>query len=153
MKRISIANLLSGIGLALAVSATSGLGGCADPAATVRKVTYPPDFKYITRDELRSAMGMLARDLRRLDDALLVAGAGGRIDQQQVKRILADIDRTAGQLDAASVGSNHPFLRDQMGQFLSDVELAQAAASLDPPRYYAAGKLAGGCTNCHRINR
>lgn len=152
MKRASITALVSSLPVVMLMT-LAVLGGCADPAATVRKVTYPPDFKYVSRSELKSAMGMLARDLGRLDDALSAGESGSQVDQQQVVAILDDIDRTVRGLDAASVGTNHPFLQDRMDQFVSDVGLARTAASLEPPRYYAAGKLAGGCVNCHRVNR
>jgi hypothetical protein len=129
------------------------LTACSDPAATIRKVTYPPDFKYIERSELQSAMGTLAQQLLQLETALALSEPVQDIDQEEVKRILAEIENTAQQLDASAAGSNHPFLQDQMNQFTNDIQQARIAASLSPPRYYAAGKLAGGCVNCHRINR
>ena len=127
--------------------------GCADPAATIRTFTYPPDFKYVSGAELKSTMDALAQDLTRLDLALNAAQRSEAIDEGEVVRILAEIERTAQKLDARSVGSNHPFLEDYMGRFGDTVQQARIAASLNPPNYYLAGRVAGACVSCHKINR
>jgi hypothetical protein len=36
---------------------------------------------------------------------------------------------------------------------MSKVDKARVAASFEQPRYYFAGKVAGGCTSCHKVNR
>ena len=56
--------------LAFAVLIASELFGCADVARWVRQFTYPPDFRYIERDEVRSAMRQLAHHSRELNRLL-----------------------------------------------------------------------------------
>lgn len=52
------------------------LSGCSDAARWVRQFTYPPEFRYIERDEVRGIMRVLAahgrevNQLMRQDDAL-----------------------------------------------------------------------------------
>ena len=148
MKKITKAALC---GVTLSVFAY--LSGCADSASTLRNFTYPSDFKYVSRVELRTTMGVLAHNLNRLNNTLAIDDPTQAIEQQQVQQILSDIENAAQQLDARSVGSNHPFLQDQMGRFVDDILQARIAASLNPPNYYYAGRIAGGCVNCHQVNR
>lgn len=133
------------------------LAGCNDFAAAVRTVTYPPDFTYVSSDELQSRMQALAYQLQQLD-LVLASGQGEapelmlEIQQNVVDRLRA-IERIGGTLQAGEAGSNHPFLQDDMATFLANVTQARLAASLNPPRYYLAGRISGGCANCHRVNR
>ena len=47
------------------------ISGCNDIASMARKVTYPPDFNYVSAQEFRSRMGQLAFQLQLLDQALV----------------------------------------------------------------------------------
>jgi hypothetical protein len=128
--------------------------GCSSEfAAAVRKVTYPPDFKYVTADELRSNMHKLAFELQQLDAALLQTNNAGLEQQKQVLQNLNNIQKLATGLHAGDAGASHPFLEDGMGEFITRVQEAKVAASLEQPRYYLAGQVSGGCVNCHKINR
>jgi hypothetical protein len=40
-----------------------------------------------------------------------------------------------------------------MQDFVAKVDQARVTASLEQPRYYFAGKVSGGCTSCHKVNR
>ena len=137
----------------IVLSATIMLfSGCSDFAGAVRKITYPPDFKYVTGQELRSRMEQMAFQLQLLDQALTGSNTG-QPAQQQVLGSLRNIERISANLQAGEAGSSHPFLQDFMTEFVADVERARNAAALDPPSYYFAGRLAGGCVNCHKVNR
>ncbi|MBM4263610.1 MAG: hypothetical protein FJ145_19560 [Deltaproteobacteria bacterium] len=46
----------SGPCLLCGVLAAMQLWSCLQPARTVRQYTYPPEFRYISREELTSAM-------------------------------------------------------------------------------------------------
>ncbi len=127
--------------------------GCSDLASTVRKITYPPDFKYVSGQELRSNMHQLAFQLQQLDQALTEDDALHADQQRQVLETLRSIETISSRLLAGEAGSNHPFLYDHMSDFVNDVSQARNAASLDPPRYYLAGRVSGSCANCHQINR
>ncbi|WJG10354.1 hypothetical protein [Aliiglaciecola sp. LCG003] len=132
--------------------------GCSNQLSeSIRKVTYPPEFKYVEPAELRSNMARLAQQMRILDSALALNTEeqlnGAELQQEQVMTALHNIERIASKLQAGDAGASHPFLQDFMRDFVSKVDEARVAASLQEPRFYFAGKLAGGCVNCHKINR
>jgi len=133
----------------------SAIGGCGDSdiAAMVRKVTYPPDFKYVTGDELRSSMNQLAYQVQLLDNALAGIDSEQFTQLQLVLDALRNIEKIGSSLQAGDAGSSHPFLQDYMRDFVSDVGKARDAASLNPPNFYFAGRVSGGCLNCHKVNR
>ncbi|GAA6183122.1 MULTISPECIES: hypothetical protein [Alteromonadaceae] len=132
--------------------------GCSSQmAANLRKVTYPPDFKYVEPSQLRSDMDRLAQQMRVLEFALSQQhepqSVGFAKQQQQVLSTLQNIEKIASGLRAGDAGASHPFLQDYMRDFVSKVDNARIAASLEKPSYYLAGKVSGACTNCHSVNR
>ena len=137
----------------LLLSAILVISGCNDIAAMARKVTYPPDFNYVSEQEFRSRMDQLAFQLQLLDRALVTSNPERSIQQQQVLDALRNMERIGSSLQAGEAGSSHPFLQDFMKGFMIDVGKARTAASMDPASYYRAGRIAGGCVNCHEVNR
>lgn len=129
------------------------LAACSDFSGAFRQFNYPSDFNYVNGQELSSRMQQLAYELQQLDLAL-AAEHDERPDlQQHVVGILLDIERIGGNLEASDTRSDHPFLQDDMDTFLADVRQARVGTSLNPPRYYMAGRVSGGCVNCHRVDR
>lgn len=140
------------------IACTLLLAGCSNQfAASLRKITYPPDFKYTETNDLRSDMGKLAQQVRILDQALFEQYEETEVDKeqqrQQVLVALQKISNIAAKLEATKSGANHPFMQNYMQDFVAKVDQARVAASLEQPRYYFAGKVSGACTNCHVINR
>lgn len=129
------------------------LSSCNGFAGAMRKVTYPPDFLYISEVQLRSKIYQLAAQLSVLETTLAGDDSGAVNQQQKTLDILGEIERVGGELKATESGSNHPFLEDYMGDFVSTVTRARIAASLTPPRYYLSGRVSGACTNSHEVNR
>ena len=131
------------------------LGGCAENRTLelIRQATYPPDFNYVTGQQLQDSMDQLGYYLQQLDQALEPAERGGDVPQQDVITVLGNIERIGTNLRAGDAGSNHPFLEDHMSDFVVEVGRARIAAMGSPPSYYLAGRVAGGCVNCHRVNR
>jgi hypothetical protein len=137
------------------------LASCSSQfAASMRKVTYPPDFAYIEQGKLRSDMGRLAQQMRLLDQALIEQNSlhdqtsvDAERQRQKVLATLRNMGRIATELKAGNTGANHPFMQDHMQDFVAKVDKAKVAASLEQPRYFFAGKISGGCTNCHKVNR
>ena len=131
------------------------LTGCADNSALalIRRATYPPDFNYVTGQQLQNSMDQLGYHLQQLDQALEPTESGQNVQQQEVITVLGNIERIGTSLRAGDAGSNHPFLEDHMSDFVIEVGRARIAAMASPPSYYLAGRVAGGCVNCHRINR
>lgn len=126
-------------------------------ANKVRKVTYPPDFIYTEQGDLRTEMTQLAQQMLLLDRALVTSPEStvlaSEAQRQAVLNSLREMERIASRLKAGNAGANHPFMEDFMQEFIAKVDKARGAASIEPPRYYYAGKVSGGCTNCHKVNR
>jgi hypothetical protein len=66
--------------LLLALAACSGA-----PAKELRKVTYPPTFEYVSRDDIQTDMHALARNVAELDR--LLRPEVGAPEQAEVVRL------------------------------------------------------------------
>ena len=129
------------------------LTSCGNMTASVRDEIYPTDFNVDDGEALSSRMRQLGYELQQLDLAL-ASDYDGRTDvQQTVVSSLRQVERIAGLVRAADIPANHPFLEEDMTEFLANVREARSAAADNPPRYYMAGRISGGCVNCHRANR
>lgn len=140
------------------IMGSSTLVGCSSQfAESMRKFTYPPGFKYTQPAELRSDMAKLAQQMLLLDELLInpyeLTQDGVEGQRQQVIQVLQNMGRTASTLIEGETGGNHPFIQEHMQDFVAKVDQARIAASLQEPNYYYAGKVSGGCTNCHKVNR
>jgi hypothetical protein len=148
--------------LASACIFTLLLSACSTEfSESVRKLTYPPDFNYTKSEDVRSEMHALAQQMLLLEGALDFAPDDASTDIQvsteekrmQVLNALEGMLSAASKLQEGDQGGNHPFLQDHLNDFVSKISKAKNAASLAEPNYYYAGKVSGGCTNCHAINR
>ena len=142
----------------IALAGTIVLSGCSSPfAESMRKVTYAPEFKYTEQAVLRSDMDKLGQQMGLLEQALAKPYTETpdelEVQRKQVLDALRNMSAIASRLKTGSEGANHPFMEDYMQDFMSKVDKARVAASFEQPRYYFAGKVAGGCTNCHKVNR
>jgi hypothetical protein len=135
--------------VALAAAVVWGCGA----SETIRRVTYPPDFRYLEQHDVTSAMWTLARDVRAIKG--LLGGANGLTpaDHQEVVRLLRDMESTAAQLDPTGRRSTHPRIDRNIDAFRRDLALARQAAERDPPNYFLAGNVAGSCSYCHEGQR
>ena len=119
--------------------------GCAQ----IRKATYPNDYVYLERNQLRSKMVLLSFYLRQLDEIQL-EDSDVRGDQQQ--RILDLLNKIKG-LTAefgGGVTTNHLVIDEHIDDFKIDVSNAIRDARANPPNYYALGRLTGSCVGCHK---
>ena len=130
----------------IAVLAASVVFGCAQ----IRKLTYPRDFVYLERKELRSKMALLGLYIRHLDEALVDTSADS--DEQQ-QRVVGLLDKMAGLTAEFGSGviTNHLVIDDHIDDFKSDVNTALYDARANPPNYFAAGRLVGSCLGCHKF--
>ena len=130
---------------------SSALVACADVASVVRRHTYPPNFKYITSDQMHSAMWQLADSVHALDAVMRQPGpidAARRSDIEGRLRAMRD-STTALQSDGRP--TNHPLLSEHLDRFRRDVTLALAGVDADPPNYYLVGSVSGACLTCHSV--
>ena len=132
--------------IGLGVCMILGVTACRNGASGIRRYTYPPDFDYITPEQLQSAMWTLASQIRYLD---VLLDREDPVDQAAVVSLLAEIDVTVGRLDRGGRSRNHPVLGPHLQEFRSEVQRARLAAAATPPRYFLAGTVSGGCSHCH----
>jgi len=119
--------------------------GCAQ----IRKATYPDDYVYLDRKQLRSKMALLGLYVRQLDEVLLDSSAVSSIQQQRILDLLGKINDLTAEL-GSGVTTNHLVIDDHIDQFKFDVNAAIRNARADPPNYFALGRLTGSCVGCHK---
>ena len=122
------------------------LAGCAE----IRKVTYPADFVYLDRKQVRSQMALMSLYMRAIDEILADSLTVNSEQQGQIIKLLNKIEATTDLLGAGSVSTSHLLIDEHIDEFRADVRVALRDASSDPPSYYALGRLAGSCTACHQ---
>jgi hypothetical protein len=140
--------------LARAILLAAGLiAGCADFPSRVRRHTYPPDFKYIARTEVRSAMQQLAFDVSRLDDLMRQPGPIEETRRARIAELLAAMDGTAQGLATHGRPTNHPLIADHLDGFRRELATARASIASERPNYYLVGSVSGACLVCHAPDR
>jgi hypothetical protein len=73
--------------------------------------------------------------------------------QRQIVDSIQNIKRIGGYIQETYLAVRRPFLRDDMGRFLSNVRRAKMDSQRDVPRYYMEGRVSGGYITCHNENR
>jgi hypothetical protein len=129
--------------------AIMALSGCAQFAAWLRQYTYPPDFNYISREQLRSTMWRLARDMRELETTLREPGEFDEPRRAQINRLLISMEENAAHLNRSGRASNHPVIDANLPALLRDIQQARKGVESRPPNYALAGFLPGACIYCH----
>lgn len=124
------------------------LPGCADSARRVRQYTYPPEFRYITREELSGAMQQLAFHMHQLHYLMRVTETMGQNRGEIVAHLLG-MDQAAARLDNSGWPTNHPMIDMNLATFRRDVMFAREAIEREPPNYLVASSLTGACVYCH----
>lgn len=117
--------------------------------ATVRKVTYPPDFVYLPSSEVRSSMAHMSAGIARLDEVLGTGREMSPADRAAVIRILDDLESVAKRISAGGRETNHLLIDQHIDEFRVDLQRARSAVEQTPPNYYFAGRLSGSCLACH----
>jgi hypothetical protein len=138
---------------AVTVLSASVLVACADLPARVRRHTYPPDFKYIGRAELRSAMWQLASQVSQLDDLMRQPGPIDDGRRAQIAQLLSTMEDTTRQLATHGRPTNHPLISDHLDGFQRALATARAALASERPNYYVVGSVSGACLVCHGPDR
>jgi len=125
------------------------VGGLVFGCAQIRKATYPKDFVYLERKQVRSQMALLSMHLRHLDEIMLDSSTVGSEQQARILAILNQIDEGTRKLGGAGITTNHLVIDEHIDQFRLDLNLAIRDARADPPNYFALGRLSGSCSGCH----
>jgi hypothetical protein len=119
--------------------------GCAQ----IREVTYPNDYVYLERKQLRSKMALLSFYMRQLDEVLLDYSIVGDDQQQRILYLLNKVNGLTAEF-GGGITTNHLAIDDHIQEFKIDVNTAIRGARANPPNYFALGRLAGSCTSCHK---
>jgi len=122
---------------------------CTDVPALLRRHTYPPNFKYIDRTQLRSAMWQLADDVSALDRLMRQPGTIDAARRVEVEQLLTEMLAATSELQAQGRPTNHPVMSDHVEAFRRDVTQALAGVRAEPPSYYLVGTVSGTCLTCH----
>lgn len=134
--------------LALAALIALQLMGCADLTRWVRQYTYPPEFRYLARDEVRSTMRQLAFHARELNQLI----QSSDVPQKQRSEIIMHLramEEAAEKLDQSGWPTNHPLIDMNLPNFRRDLKFAREAIEREPPNFLLAGPVTGACVYCH----
>jgi len=136
--------------LLAAIILFSGLNGCAE----MRTVTYPKNFIWLGKAEVRSVMHRFAESMERIDLAAKQQKPGDKvliieeleimIDEAQ--SIMASRETNAD----GTLLTNHLLIDDHLEHFLEDLAQAKSQMEIQPDSYYLVGNLTGNCSGCHR---
>lgn len=124
------------------------LSSCGGFFDRLRRHTYPPDFRYITQDQLESTMWQLAAQAERLDQitqdpALMDA------HRAEIRLILEQMEGTTNQLKTEGTPANHPMINANLDRFRADIRSARRGVEHEPPSYVRAAAIPAACVYCH----
>jgi hypothetical protein len=120
--------------------------GCADSARWLRRYTYPPDFRYIEREQLRSAMWQLARHMRELDQDIH-SPLPPEQHRKDIVEHLDDMEAAARSLDTAAIES--PADRYEHAEILTRHSASAGCRGTGSAKLAIACSLTGACVYCH----
>ncbi len=143
MKIHSIPMMLLVISLGLASGCQNGV------LESVRKVTYPPDFNYISAKEVRDTMQTFAWYTTRLDHNLRDTASVTREQRLDAIEILGKMEKLSRDLGTQTLSSNHNIISFNIDQFRQRIIDARRGLQQDPPNYYLVGSVSAYCLNCH----
>ena len=132
------------------LAALLGLAACQNsPLETVRKVTYPPDFNYISQDKLKTTMQTFAWYTTLLDNTLRDSAQVSAEQRLQAVRILEKMEKLSRNLGSESLSSNHAVVSNNIDRFRQNIIEARKGLLQEPPNYYVVGAVSGYCLDCH----
>ena len=124
--------------------------GCRGPGlGALRSATYPPDFQYLQRTELRSTMSALAREIRGLEDWTHAARERDPVD---LTPVVLRLERMSDLTQGLERGqrSNRTRVHSGIDDLERAVSRALDAARREPPRFDGPEPIAAACIRCHR---
>jgi hypothetical protein len=126
------------------------ISGCQNGILeNVRKVTYPPDFNYISEQKLTDTMQTFAWYTTLLDNNLRDTASVTRDQRLSAISILKKMEKLSLQLGTESLSSNHNIISFNIDQFREKITDARIGLQQEPPNYYLVGEVSGYCLNCH----
>jgi hypothetical protein len=121
---------------------------CAENAARIRRHTYPPDFQYLSDQEIQSTMWQVAALTTSLDEIFdnpdLVSAR-----RLEILGLLDQLETSVDALRHEGVSTNHPLINANLDTFREDIEKARRDVAREPPSYLRASAIPGACKYCH----
>jgi len=128
------------------------ISGCSSGILeTVRKVTYPPDFNYISKDKLQGTMQQFAWYTTLLDNNLRDPASVTVEQRLNSISILNKMEGLSKNLATESLSSNHTIVSFNIDHFRDRIINARTGLEQDPPNYYLVGTVSAYCINCHSL--
>jgi hypothetical protein len=138
----------------LLLAAMVFLAGCQNGVLEkIRKVTYPPDFNYISKEKLTDTMQTFAWYTTLLDNNLRDTSSVTRDQLLSAIEILEKMEKLSMRLGTESLSSNHNIVSFNIDAFRESIVDARKGLQQSPPNYYLAGTLSGYCINCHSLRQ
>jgi hypothetical protein len=122
--------------------------GCARSGELVRSITYPPSIRYLSDQEVRTAMGRLAKDVVDLDALIHESPEVRTANNDELLAILRSMRSTASSMTSGG-DTNHPRIDRYLPKMIDDIDRAIGAAENRSANYYYAGTVIGACEYCH----
>ena len=122
---------------------------CAGSTEALRKITYPSSFQYLSDQELRTAMGRLAKGVVELDVIVREPEPTRSERIAELLEILRSMRSTASSISKGG-DTNHPRIDRYLPNLIDDIDRAIAAANDRSPNYFYVGSVVGGCEYCHQ---
>jgi len=97
------------------------LSGCADLARWVRQFTYPPEYRYVERDEVRGTMRVLAFHAHEVNQLMRQNDAPEEHRAEIVDHLRA-MEQAAERLDQSGWPTNHPKVDMNLPAFRRDLK-------------------------------
>ncbi len=145
--------LTSKLKISLFAFSTLLLASCANGVLeAVRKVTYPPDFNYISQQKLTSTMQQFAWYTTLLDNSLQDVLPVPEEQRLNAISILKKMEELSHELGHENLSSNHNIVSFNIDQFRQNIINAKDGLRQNPPNYYLAGSVSAYCLNCHSLN-
>ena len=124
--------------------------GCSNGALeTIQKITYPPDFNYISKSKIKDTMHQFAWYSTLLDNSLKGEDSITEDQRENAISILRKMEKLSANLGSEDLSSNHSIVTHNIDKFRSRIVDARIALQQTPPNYYLAGTVSGYCMSCH----
>jgi hypothetical protein len=118
----------------------------------VRSITYPPSIRYLSEQDVRTAMGRLAKDVVDLDALVHEAPEVRSANEDELLAILRSMRSTASSMTSGG-DTNHPRIDRYLPKLIDDIDRAIGAVENRSDNYYYAGTVIGACEYCHAPKR
>jgi hypothetical protein len=132
----------------LAILLVGQLLGCSDLARWLRNYTYPPEFRYVERDEVRATMRELAAHAREVN-RLMHQEDTPQAHRSEIIAHLRAMENAAARLDQSGWSTNHPKVDMNLPAFRRDLKFAREAIEHEPANFLLATPVTGACVACH----